>query len=93
VTSEFIERELPIVEDHAADDQQALRDEHDEVRRQRKLMVNDFMKPGNPGLKLKGEFDRMIRNLVAAAYPELAQSRRRPVQSNGQRRDQVCTFE
>ena len=53
-----------MVDDANVDDKKAVREQNDEIKRQRKQLIDDFLKPGNPGLKLKTDFDRIIRNLT-----------------------------
>jgi len=59
----YIENQLPFLVDEQADDKAALRDANEAIKKQRLDMAAEFTKAGNPGLKLKSELDRIMRNL------------------------------
>lgn len=66
LSRKYIDEVLKDLGEDQMEDKNLLRQDHNEEHKaKRKSMVDDFMKPGNPGLKLKSEFDRMIRNLVS----------------------------
>ena len=56
---------LPFKNENEIGEGKDVQKENEEVAAKRKEMFDNLLKPGSPGLKLKGDYDRILRNLVS----------------------------
>lgn len=65
---EFVNRYFKAHPGELKSDNEEVRKKAEEKEAENATLLADFLKPGHPGVKLKSDYDRIIRNLVELLF-------------------------